>query len=571
MPLKIDISDTAIDREEEVHQLHMWGIQTSLWKNNCMTCGRETDETQRIRCNCGEGVFCSDDCNTLRPSGNHRRAVVLHNDEPHLSLVWAEVRDDHLVIDHPSLDKCYGYPGIGASWLDLAVINPACPNDGNFRYLGHGLVMAFSSTMMDPDVTIDPKWRNKAVTDIAGPGYRNLWPGPLVFFCYGYDMSDYVKVDNLVDPADGSSSGPEVGMSKLEIWNELDSLRWEKNLFAADGEVEGWEPGRDFNKRNGHKTSERGDNFGWRWKVKDEGTSMRILDLTHRDLNVVFDYLTGSRMNAIPCLDEEPEPDYQAVLVQDANHPGYALSDLWSQYKSTAQIVANANIRSRANASSGQGEIVRFSSVDLPAGPLTLRPILGAFAVGLRWVVHFSMDINPPFRGNVSGKPHFPLLDLCWTIEHPDDDFNSPLKPTLHIPAHTFDSALIRHSEDQVPVSVHHVRALYKYLRRTDPRKWARKGHNGFENYWEVYSRVEVRDSPPGVKVPDPWAGERELDPVAQVQRSAGKVLAHMSLQGLEGETPERKAGIVKVRKKILKVIAGYRKLGIGQGYNLGK
>lgn len=456
----------------------------------------------------------------------------------------------------------------------------------------HHCSLAFSSTMMDPDITVDPKWRNKAITDVAGPGYRNLWAGPLVFFCYGYDISDYVKVNDLMDLSD-ASSGLEAGMTKLDILSELDSLRWEKNYFAADLDAKGWEPGRAFTMGNERKNSGMGansglvGNFGWRWKVKDEGTSMRILDLTHRDLNVVFDYLSSSRINAIPCLDHGADPYYQPILVQDANHPGYAIGGLWHQVNFAAQLTADVNKDGKANVRSAQGESVRFSNVDLPSGPLTLRPILGAFAVGLRWVAHFSMDINPPFRGNVPSNPQFPLLDLCWTIQHPEDESHDQSQPVLEIPAHTFDSALVMHLDNGVPLSVHHVRALYKYLRHTDPRKWARKGKNGFENYWEVYSRVEIRDSPPGIKLFDPWFGEGKTEFCTHLQRreqtaadigeyqaapdvrsGIETVMSYMSLEGLEKETPERRAEIVKQRKKILKVIAWVRKNNPRQGFS---
>lgn len=30
MPLKIDISDTAVEKHESTHELHLWGVHTSL-------------------------------------------------------------------------------------------------------------------------------------------------------------------------------------------------------------------------------------------------------------------------------------------------------------------------------------------------------------------------------------------------------------------------------------------------------------------------------------------------------------------------------------------------------------
>ncbi|KAL2171359.1 hypothetical protein VTG60DRAFT_3001 [Thermothelomyces hinnuleus] len=84
MPLRIDISDAVIEKTEAIHQLHVWGVKTSRWKNNCIV-------------------------------PNHRRAAVMHSEAPSLDLVWAEIRDDHIVIDHPSFKDCFGYPGIGCS------------------------------------------------------------------------------------------------------------------------------------------------------------------------------------------------------------------------------------------------------------------------------------------------------------------------------------------------------------------------------------------------------------------------------------------------------------------------
>lgn len=158
MRLQIDISDTAIEENEELHQLHLWGVQTSLWKNNCIVCGGDTDAT-RIRCPCGEGVLCSRTCekhpravplgqcrfmsfNPLkdRPSSNHRRIIIFGSEPPYLTLTWAEVKDSHLIIDHPTFDAYYGGSRTGAFWLDLAVINPAVHTE-LFRKIGHGIAI----------------------------------------------------------------------------------------------------------------------------------------------------------------------------------------------------------------------------------------------------------------------------------------------------------------------------------------------------------------------------------------------------------------------------------------------
>jgi hypothetical protein len=69
----------------------------------------------------------------------------------------------------------------------------------------------------------DASQRNTGVMDITPPGHRSLWPGPLVFFCYGYDMSGYVKV--YASESEHVECGAEAAMTKLDIWNELDKLR----------------------------------------------------------------------------------------------------------------------------------------------------------------------------------------------------------------------------------------------------------------------------------------------------------------------------------------------------------
>ncbi|KAL2163855.1 hypothetical protein VTH06DRAFT_5914 [Thermothelomyces fergusii] len=117
MPLRIDISDAAIEKTEAIHQLHVWGVKVSQWKNNCI--------------------------------------------------------------------------------VELAVINPALEDNVLLKKLGHGLAI--------------------------GPGHKALWPGPVIFFSYGYDISDYVKVGPN-QPVAGVS-GAEADMTQHEIWRELDTLR----------------------------------------------------------------------------------------------------------------------------------------------------------------------------------------------------------------------------------------------------------------------------------------------------------------------------------------------------------
>ncbi len=66
--------------------------------------------------------------------------------------------------------------------------------------------------------------RNEGLSDANTLGDRLIWPGPVVLFSYGYDMGDYVKVD--VSAPSTTTQGDEANMTKLEIWNDLQHLRW---------------------------------------------------------------------------------------------------------------------------------------------------------------------------------------------------------------------------------------------------------------------------------------------------------------------------------------------------------
>ncbi|KAK4034376.1 hypothetical protein C8A01DRAFT_18821 [Parachaetomium inaequale] len=573
MPLKIDISDVAIEKKEAIHQLHIWGVQTSLWKNNCVVCGKDTDAA-RIRCGCGEGFFCSPNPLKDRPSPNHRRAVIFHSGAPNLSFVWIEIKGSHLVIDHPSLDECFGYPGIGSAWLDLAVVNPAVQSVDTFEKIGHGLAIGFSSTMLDPDVTVDAKWRNKALTDISGPGNRILWPGPLVFFCYGYDLSDYVKVD-LTQP-DNAERGAEAGMSKLDIWNELGALRLRSSRFSAS---ETDEEGNEEDAANKGKTPDADGNIVWKWKVKEHGTSMRILDLVHRDLNTVLDYISCTELNAIPSIPRGWPHEMQAIHIQNVTHPGYAIKDLWSQVNPLAQMVADEKQESSLAMHTPNGETVSIKTIKLPLRPRGLYPVLGAFAVGLRWLSISCMDINPPFRGNLpttsSTSTLSPFMDLAWTVHFPDGTASPSALLSLHMPhPTTCDSLIVTHSSGgsgaSVPVVQHHARALLKYLAHTDPRRWARRGRHGFERYWAVYARVDLQT--PGA--PGPYSIERRVEDLAEFVAApeVERVLAHVTLEGLGRGDEGRRGEIAERRRQVLRAVGWYRREGgwVGKGVDGG-
>ncbi|KAK4149729.1 hypothetical protein C8A00DRAFT_18629 [Chaetomidium leptoderma] len=488
MSLKIDISDVAIEENESVHQLHMWGIQTSLWKTNCIVCGKDTDAT-RIRCDCGEGFYCS-------PARNHRRALVFHSEPPNLSLVWAEVKDSTLIIDDPGLANNFRSPGKSANpWLDLAIVNPAVKDATLFHKLGHGLVIAFASNLLDPNARADSTWRNKGVMDLTRPGHRLQWVGPIVFFCYGYDMSDYVKVDPA--QSDNIERGTEAGMTKLDIWNELQNLRYSEDAHRVSLD----------NKDVDDGTGDTGQ-MVWKWRVKERGTSMKILDLVHRDINTIMDYLSCTNLNPIPSHFRGSTVRMPAMHVQDPNYTGYSLRALWNQIDPVAQLFSGeAKLTSRAGSGQqqqGRHELV-FSKVELPHYPLPLYPMLGAFAVGLRWTVHYSMDINPPFRGNIPLTKHDALTSLLWALNFKKGTY--PAKLELYRPSFSCDSILVAHA-DMLPVNKHHLKALLKYLDFTEPLEWCRHGPKGFEAYWTMYAKITLKKP----DAPGPYAVEARIE-----------------------------------------------------------
>ncbi|KAH6844576.1 hypothetical protein B0I37DRAFT_432976 [Chaetomium sp. MPI-CAGE-AT-0009] len=520
MRLQIDISDVAIEKNEEVHQLHLWGIQTSLWKNNCLVCGKETNAA-RIRCGCGEGVFCNDACRQQRralpltqcdfmnhtslkdrPSSNHRRIVILQSEKPYLNPVWAEVKDSHLIIDHPVFDDFFGEHKSGSSWLDLAVINPAV-DTALFRTIGHGIAMGFSAAMMDPDTAVEAKWRNRAVTDISGPGYKAQWPGPLVFFCYGYGLSDYVKVNQAQSDNEG-------------IYDAMDERA----------------TGRMAAKKGGTSRSKT----VWKWRVKEHGTSMKVLDLTHRDLGTVLDYISRTQLNPIPHI------------------PNFWNKKHMQAVNARAQFVTDNRPDSALTVQSPKGENISFRLVVIPNLTFPLHPMLGAFAVGLQWMIHYSMDINPPFRGEIPRAERWPIMDMLWAVEIR----KSVPEIGLHVPSSSCDSAVIMDTEAR-PIDPHHARALYKYLRHTDPQQWSRRGPKGFENYWAVYAKVDLGEA----KAPDVYPPRRVLDPANELDR----IMSHMTLEQLCMADLGRGEEIEKTRRHILNIISWYRNASPGRGF----
>jgi hypothetical protein len=332
----------------------------------------------------------------------------------------------------------------------------------------HLLLAGFASTMMDPKHTVDPSERNKGLLDFMIPSHRAQWPGPLIFFCYGYNMSDYVKVDP--ERSDIIERGADAIMTELDIWYELHKLPWD---LHGKNEPEKQDP-RDKRRilKNLDPAAVQPDGLVWRWKVKEHGTSMEILDILHRDCNLVIDYLETSQLNPIPFTIPGSDPRVQVIHVTDLDHPAYTLKNFWHPPKDSPELDFFPLDSPNQVEHHSKTQDLRFFTLSLPSQPPNTAPMAGAFAVGLRWAVRYCMDINPPFRGNLPDVDlHGPLRDLLWTIKFP------PSKPQanvthltlqLHSPGPFTDSVIVAQAEN-LPLPESHVKALLKYLNFTDP------------------------------------------------------------------------------------------------------
>ncbi len=411
---------------------------------------------------------------------------------------------------------------------------------------------------------------------MAHPGQKIAWPGPLLFFCYGYDLSDYVKVDPS-KPGD-IRQGAEKDMTKLEIWNELDSLRRDMDQEIA--------PASSKSKKVANTTKPRDTNMVWRWKIKETGTSMRILDVLHRDISVIFDYLTCSRINPVPALSrtaETTKDNIPVLLVRDPSHPGYAIPGLWDQTNRFAKTIYDHLFprKPAAKPSKTPHQSLEYKHLYLPECPPEPCPMAGAFFVGLRWMVHYNMDIPPPFRAHLPYCEHGPMTNLMWTVRGTGlgrgvaatttkstnpTAAGKPAQPLrLFTPSPTTDSLVVMHARNGRIFEVY-VRALLKYLDFTDPRAWSRRGPRGFEAYWKTFAAVGLS---PRDDVTDPYVLEDEM--VAQAERCGApswpdkdieRLLAYMTGERLGLEEWGRREEIVGMREGMLERIAKFREGG---------
>ncbi|KAL2163854.1 hypothetical protein VTH06DRAFT_5913 [Thermothelomyces fergusii] len=318
----------------------------------------------------------------------------------------------------------------------------------------------------------------------------------------------------------------------------------------------------------------------------------------------------------------------------DPNNPGYYLDHLWTGINPTAPLLASKMPRGVLSFRNSRGDNLSFYFVGLPVWPNPLQAMLGAFVVGLPWLIHYSMDINPPFRGNAPRATRWPLADLLWSIDFPAHDSanraiveaaatvdtrpysgedsdvqqasasserlpgggasdTTDAAPLLRIyrPTRACDSVTVVHAHGgEVPPD--HVLALYKYLRHTPPTRWTRHGPDGFENYWRVYSRVHLRGeaaTTPAAESPyDITRRAEEAEEQRRILERRGKgkqevvgkegngggwrddpmlarIMAHATLEGLAGESGERRARIERRRRALLKAIEWWRAKGPGK------
>lgn len=365
-------------------------------------------------------------------------------------------------------------------------------------------------------------------------------------------MSDYVKVNQA--QFGKVEHGAEAGMSKREIWDELDKLRWDEDSSSP--------PSKDPRPAGpGWKVYGR----VWRWKVKERGTSMKILDLVHRDLNTILDYFACTRLNPIPARPQGCASEVRAMHVRDPNHPGYALNELWDHDNPISQSIYKNMMSTSTLTPNGQTQTkphdLSFKSLTLPHCPPQAFPIIGAFAVGLRIMVHFSMDINPPFRANIPlPARHGALISLMWAADPVD---SSPrFRLGLFCPSQMCDSLILVHGRFG-PLVEDHLRALVKYLDFTEPQQWTRRGPRGFEAYWRTYAKIDLPRERAGLQ--SPYELEDKVQEATRMTHAVmggedlvERMMAHLTLEGL-GPDEERRDEIAVRRAGMLKTIAGYR------------
>lgn len=587
MPITLDISDTALERHEFTSQLHLWGVHIPRWdKTVCCLCGKDAITRPPRTCFCREVVFCGDYCKKEaersgfrqicaqldkftreRPSTNHRRALLINPRDEQTSLwkpIWIEIRDDKLVIDHPALDEHFREaPDL---WFQFSVINSlfygeqiANSRVGDNPRIGHGIVIGYPSNMMSPGARGDLRWLCRRLMQQVRPGYLCQWPGPLVFFAYAYDVSDYVKVND-VNECGSIDRGAEAGMTDLQIEAELAKVGRDVQGISVDAPRPA--PPTQF----------------WKWKVRERGTSMKILDMSQRDLGLALLYFCWTALNP------HPAAPLQTVLrgckVSYIDHPGHRLIsvDISKQDMArTENLVSIAPRRGESLPRSGGDDYrpqdVLFQHVRLRGCPKPVIGMAGAFAVGLRWYVKYIMEVNPPFRNLMGTIKHSKLAHLMWGVE--PIPYSMPAVPNLGLwrPGPFCDGVLIFHPTG-TPVFHHHVNALLRYLEFTPPTRWSQHGPQGFQNYWQVYARnkeTELKQAVtecPESMVPDPysadallwnvWHGRPAFKDAPSCVNAHDTIYRGMTLEGIDASAPGY-ARLKQMRDSMLETIQAWR------------
>ncbi len=117
----------------------------------------------------------------VRPTPNHRRAVLAQSGSPNFCPIWIEVKDSQLIIDEDGIDDHFAppaskrKPGVKLPgnnikiWLDIAVLNPSMQTE-LARKAGHGLAIGQllpplclqSPTCLTPSPQLLPPTRSTA-------------------------------------------------------------------------------------------------------------------------------------------------------------------------------------------------------------------------------------------------------------------------------------------------------------------------------------------------------------------------------------------------------------------------
>ncbi|KAK3346346.1 hypothetical protein B0T25DRAFT_583554 [Lasiosphaeria hispida] len=248
MALYVQLSDAELDQGEAGrNKLRICHVFAPIGdeSSSCLMC----DQASTTCCDdCKEAKYCSGECllkdarthkpfcdeyvkfrEIPRPSANHRRVLVFHARKKLATPEWAEMRDDgSLALE---IGEINGYFSIMTEaedsnpeeiYLRTAVVNGSAP--ARLRHLGHGIFGCFpTNNSAKTSLKTPPLWANQSIAALSSPGHMFQWPGPVVFFPFGYDLRDYIKVDP--EYVGKKRRGAERKMERADIQAELHELQ----------------------------------------------------------------------------------------------------------------------------------------------------------------------------------------------------------------------------------------------------------------------------------------------------------------------------------------------------------